>query len=335
MMRTLSPVLMAVTAILCTLTALPAMAQKRMKLGTAAPTGSSFHRILEEMGTEWKQQGIDLKMYAGGIRGGEAQMVREMRGGALDLCLISAIGLSEIDPTVEALQSIPLLFRSLDEFDFVAMRLQPKLAQRLRAKGFVVLFWADAGWVRFFSTKPVTRPDDLRRLKLFTWAGDVLAVDLYTKNQFKPVVLETEDILPSLKTGMIEAVPMPPYMALMTQVYRDAPYMLDLNWAPLAGALVVTESSWNRLDAATQRELARAAGEAGTRMKATNRRESDAAVAAMTKRGLKTTSVPIAALSEWRATAERTYPALREKKITPELFDEITRLIVEYRHARP
>ena len=324
----------AVAALIVAVTVLPAQAQKRLKLGTAAPSGSSFHHILEEMGAEWKGQDVHLKIFPGGTRGGEAQMVREMRTGGLDLCLLSAIGLSEIDPTVEALQSIPLMFHSLEEYDYVAARLQPRLARRLREKGFVVLFWADAGWVRFFSKTPVSRPDDLRKLKLFTWAGDVLAVELYTENQFKPVVLETEDILPSLKTGMIQAVPMPPYVALMTQVYVDAPYMLDLKWAPLAGALVVSEESWNKLDPAAQRELARAAGEAGRKMKASNRRESDAAVAAMTKRGLRTVGVSPTYENEWRQAVQRSYPKLREKKITPELFDEITRLVAEYRSMR-
>ena len=127
---------------------------------------------------------------------------------------------------------------------------------------------------------------------------------------------------------------MPPYVALMTQVYVDAPYMLDLKWAPLAGALVVSEESWNKLDPAAQRELARAAGEAGRKMKASNRRESDAAVAAMTKRGLRTVGVSPTYENEWRQAVQRSYPKLREKKITPELFDEITRLVAEYRSMR-
>jgi TRAP-type transport system periplasmic protein len=324
-----------VTAAVCSIAVVPAPAQTRLKLGTAAPSGSSFHNILLEMATPWKKAGVDLKVWAGGVRGGEAQMVREMRNGSLDACLLSAIGLAEIDASIEALQSLPLMFRSLPEYDYVATRLQPQLARRLRDKGFVVLFWADAGWVRFFSTKPVRTPDDLRKLKLFTWEGDVLAVDLYRQNRFNPVVLETEDILPSLKTGMIEAVPMPPYMALMTQVYVDAPYMLELNWAPLAGALVVSEKSWQKLDPATQRALALAAGSAGVSMKTNNRRESEAAIAAMKKRGLQTVAVSPELEAEWRLVAERTYPALREKKITPELFDEIVALVAEYRRVNP
>lgn len=332
-MTPFSKITRAALVVLAIALALPShAADRRIKLGTAAPRDSSFHKILREMGANWKSAGIRLTIYPGGVKGGEAEMVREMTVGSLDGCLLTAIGLSEIDPTIESLQSIPLMYRSLEEFDYVAARLQPILEKRLRAKGFVVLFWADAGWVRFFSTRPVTRPDDLRRLKLFTWAGDVLAVDLYKRNRFQPVVLETEDILPALNTGMIEAVPLPPYVALVTQIYVQAPYMLDLDWAPLAGALVITERSWNRLSHQQQQELARAAEDAGRKMRENNRRESDRAVEVMQKKGrLTITPVSQQAETEWRATAKTTWPILREKKISPQLFDLIEHLLEEFR----
>jgi TRAP-type C4-dicarboxylate transport system, periplasmic component len=120
-------------------------AQQRVKLGTLAPKDSSFHRILIDMGSQWSTQGVELKIYAGGARGGESEMVSHMRNGALDAGLLTAVGLSDIDPSVQALQSIPMFFRSLAEVDYVGEKLRPRLEKRLREKGFVVLFWADAG----------------------------------------------------------------------------------------------------------------------------------------------------------------------------------------------
>jgi TRAP-type C4-dicarboxylate transport system substrate-binding protein len=130
---------------------------------------------------------------------------------------------------------------------------------------------------------------------------------------------------------MIEAVPMPPYIALMTQVFTHAPHMLELDWTPLVGALVVREKSWNKLTPDVQRELARAAAEAGRQMKARNRLESDMAVGAMKKRKLRVTAVSPAVEGEWRRVAERNYPRLRGQKVPADLFDEITRLVAEYR----
>lgn len=312
-------------------TASLAAAPRRIKLGTVAPKDSSFHKILLKMGTEWASQDVELKIYAGGVRGGEAEMVRQMRNGVLDAGLLTAVGLSEIDFSVEALQSIPLMFHSLEEVDYVGERLRPRLEQRLREKGFVVLFWADTGWVRFFSKSPVLEPDDLRKAKLFTWAGDEVAVTAYKAAGFRPVALETNDILPSLQTGMIEAVPLPPYVALTTQIFMRAPNMLDLDWAPLVGALVITEKSWNRLTPDHQRQLARAAAETGRAMKARNRLESDLAVTEMRKRGLRVTAVSPEMHAEWSRLAAAAYPTLRGAKIPAPLFDEVVRHVTAYR----
>jgi TRAP-type C4-dicarboxylate transport system substrate-binding protein len=317
-----------------TLAAPKPKAAASLKLGTLAPRDSSFHNILKVMGTKWKEApdgGVDLRIYPGGAAGGEADMVRKMRIGQLDAALLTVAGLSEIDQSVEALQSMPMMFRSLDEVDYIGEKLRPRLSKNLRDKGFVVLFWGDAGWVRFFSKEPVVHPADLKRMKLFTWAGDVDAFDIYKAAGYRPVPLETNDILPSLSTRMIDAVPLPPYVAMTTQVYAEAPHMLELNWAPLVGGLVVTERSWNKLPPATQAMLARAAGEAGTQMKIQNRAESDRAVAEMVKRNLKVQKVSPEIEAEWRQAASAAYGQIRGKIVPADLFDEVQKLLAEYR----
>jgi TRAP-type C4-dicarboxylate transport system substrate-binding protein len=307
-----------------------------IKLGTLAPSGTSFHKILLAMGAKWAGApgGAALRVYPGGIAGGEADMVRKMKVGQLDAALISANGLSDIDRAVQALQAVPMLYRSLDEVDYVSEKMRPRIDKRMRDKGFVVLCWLDAGWVRFFATTPVQHPNDLKQTKLFTWAGDPDVFDVYKSSGFHPVALETNDILPMLRTGMINAVPSPPYVALTTQTFTAAPYMLDVDWAPLVGALVVTERAWNKLTPAAQLAMARAAADAGAQMKSENRRESDAAVDAMMKRGLKVYRPTPAVETEWRALAEGSYPQLRGRVVPAEFFDEARRLLAEYRAAR-
>ena len=63
-------------------------------------------------------------------------------------------------------------------------------------------------------------------------------VQWYKTNGFHPVALSANDIPAQLKlgTGLIDAAPSPPYLALTLQIFRDAKYMLDLHVAPLVGA---------------------------------------------------------------------------------------------------
>ena len=309
-------------------------AGRPIKLGTIAPRDSSYHKILLHMGEAWRASGVELKIYPGGVLGGEAEMVRRMKTGALDGALLTVAGLSEIDDSVRGLQNMPLMFRTLDEVDYIGEKLRPRLEKNLRARGFVVLFWGDAGWVRFFSRNPVLTPDDLRRTKLFTWAGDPDAVEIYKSAGFHPLPLETNDIVTSLQTGMINAVPMPPYIALATQVYPLAPHMLEINWAPLVGALVVAERAWDRLTPEQQAALARAAAERGRDIKQRNRLESDQAVEAMKKRGLVVHPVTPELEAMWRREVEAIYPRLRGRLVPADLFDEVRRLLAERRARR-
>lgn len=308
-----------------------------IKLTTLAPKGSSYHRSLQRMGETWRQASggaVELIIYAGGIQGGEAAMVERMWINQAQSGLLTAVGLEEIEPAVSGLQNMPMMFRTLDEVDHIGKQLQPKLEKRMLDKGFVVLSWVDTGWVRFFSRSPVVRVDDLKKLKLFTWAGDTKTMDVMTRAGLRPVPLETADILTGLQTGLIDAVPLPPFYALASQVYRPAPHMLELNWAPLVGALVITKRAWDRIPAELRPELLAAAGRAGAEIKAAGRREGAEAVTTMREKwGLTVHEITPEVEAEWRETAEAAYPSIRGKIVPADIFDEVRRLLDAHRAA--
>ena len=309
----------------------------RIRLGTLAPRGTAWHRTLLEMGEKWRAgqgAGATFVVYTDGSQGGEADVVRRMRVGQLNAALLSVVGLNEIDESVTALQKMPLIFSTWDEVDHVREKLRPAVEKRFLEKGFVVLHWGDAGWVRFFSKEPMSRPADLRRLKLFAWAGDSAQADIMKSSGFHPVVLEVADILPGLQTGMISAVPSTPFWALTLQFHTQANHMLDLPWAPLVGAVVVTRKAWDSMSPAGQKALRDAAETAGKELRAMGRRDDEAAVQAMQKRGLKVQAVTPEIEAEWRKLADQLYPMVRGRLVPAENFDEVQRLLRDYRATR-
>src|SRR4051812_45230150 len=309
----------------------------KIRLGALAPRGTAWHKSLLQMGEKWRAAeapGAEFVVYGGGSQGGEADMVRRMRVGQLNAAMLSVIGLSEIDPSVSALQKMPLVFRSWDELDYVREKLRPALEKRFQDQGFVVLCWGDAGWVRFFYKSPAVRPDDFRRLKIFTWAGDAPQADIMKSLGYHPVVLEVADILPGLQTGMINMVPSTPFWALTLQFYPQAPYMLELDWAPMVGAIIVTRKAWDAMTPAGRQALSQAGNEAGLQLRALSRRDQEESVEAMKKRGLKVQPLTPELEAEWRAAAEQMYPLVRSKMVPAEFFDEVQRLLREYRAVR-
>ena len=312
-------------------------APTRIRLGTLAPQGTSYHRILQEMGERWRTASggqVQLTVYAGTM-GSELELVRRMRLGQLQAATVTVIGLREIDPGVGALQLIPMMFRTLEEVEYVRSRLEPVLAKRLAERGFAVLFWADAGWVRYFSRQPVVRPEEFKKLKVFVTAGDNEQIDLMRSAGYSPVALEWSDALTALQTGMVDVIPTIPYFALAMQFHTVASHMLELNWLPLVGATIINQKTWGALSPQTQAALRMAAEEAGKQFQARGRAESDEAVQAMQKRGLKVATLPAGVEAEWRRTSEAFYPRIRGKMVPADMFDEVVRLLAEYRAAHP
>ena len=309
-----------------------------LSLGTLAPDGTTYYKSLLEMREKWRKTSggsVNLRIFGGGKMGGEAKMVSQMRLGTLDAALLTATGLSEIEQAVTGLQSVPMMLRSLEEAEYIGMKLQPTLEKRMEKAGFVVLFWTDAGWIRFFSKKPMITPEDLQKSKLFIWAGDSYYVEMWKNGGFQPVPLETADIIPMLDTGLINCVPMPPFAALALQLHDRAPHMLEINWAPLVGALVVRKSAWDKIPAETRVELLKVARETGVENKAQSRAESNRAVEAMKSKGLTTHPVSAELEVRWRRAAEPFYPKLKGKLIPTDIWDEVDRALKEYRAGKP
>ncbi len=313
-----------------------AASPSKLRLGTLVPKGSTYYKQLQSMGEQWRTATggrTSLTIYPDGVMGGEAEMVRRIRQGQLQAGLLTTVGLSLIEPAVSGLQNLPMMFRDLDDVDYVGQKLRPILQQKIEAKGFFVLFWGDAGWVRFFTKSAVLVPEDMKPLKFFVWSGDPEQFALTRDMGMKPVSLETADILPGLKTGLIEAVTLPPFVALAAQVDTAAPHMLELNYAPLVGACVIKKDVWDSFPEAQRTEMLKAAEAAGNDFRDASRKEADEAVEAMEKRGLKVHKPSADQIKTWEKFLEQAYPRIRGTIVPEDVFDEVKRLLDE-RHQK-
>lgn len=305
-----------------------------LRVASVVPKNSLYHQELLEMGEAWRTaQGGNARftVFTDGAQGGEAEIVRRMRIGQLQGALISVVGLRDIEPSIAALQSLPLLFRSWEELDYVRERMRASMEKRFLERGFVVLGWGDAGWVRFFSTKPALRPEDFKGRKFFAWGSEPDQQQIMKSLGYTPVPLETGDALAAIQTGMIDVLPATPYFALASQAYNTATHMLELNWAPMVGAMLVTQKAWTAMSPGGQQALLTAGEKAGMAMRVQARKEVDDAVTAMVKRGLVVHRLNETQLKEWQQLAEQLYPRIRGSLVPADTFDQVFVHIRAYR----
>ncbi len=336
--RRLSPLFPGLLLALLATAGAPALyAQQKvtLKMATLVPQGSAWHTALQELAQAWQKLSggaVTLRLYPGGVAGDDGDVVRKMRLGTLDAGLLATAGMADIDRSVFAL-AIPMAYRNYEELDAVAEKLTPELERIFAEKGFVVLAWADGGWVHFFTKSPVTTPEDLKKMKLFTWGDDTPAVEMWKAAGFNPIPLPATEISTALQTGLVNALPTTPQAAVLLQWFTHAPYMTDVKWAVLLGGIVVTKKAWEKVPAEHRPALAAAARETARTLRDATRRAAAADIEAMRKRGLTVVHLDAAAEAAWRSAAEAAYPRVREVFVPAAAFDLAMRYREEVRRA--
>ena len=316
--------------------ALPAD-QVKVKLVTMAPDGSVWHKALKELAHE-VQEGtagrVRIVIYAGGTAGDEPTMVRKIRHRQFHAAGLTVNGLTVIDDAFNVF-SIPLFFESTDEFHYVLKQMTPVLRQRLATKKFVLLHWGDGGWIHIFAKKPVRSVAELKKLKMYSGAGDDRMARVWKSNGFNPVIIASTDVLTSLQMGMIEGLPVPPVAALALQWFRHTEYVLKPGVGPLAGATVIHEGMWNKIAPADQRVLLKAGQRAQLSLEQAIPDKDRESMQQMQRRGLKIIDVKQGSeAAAWTATANAFARSMRETMVEAEIFDLAVRHRDEFRRQQ-
>jgi len=309
----------------------------KIKLATLAPEGSAWHELLKDLAADWSQASggrVELRIFPGGVAGDEPVVMKKMGINNYQAALISSNGLSSIDKSLRTF-TVPRLIRTNDELEKAMDTMAPELEKRLEAKGYEVLFWADAGWVKFFITTPDPTIESVKKHRLFSWAGDEEGLELWKKAGFDVVPLPATELVTSLQTKMVNAFDVVPYYALATQAYKHAPYMIDVNWAPLPGALIITKASWDKIPDDLKPVLKNLSAKYTARFRTETRKMEADAVVAMKARGLHVITPQPEVLAEWDRAIDKAYSDIRGHYVSAQDFDWLASVVKQIRSTAP
>jgi len=318
-------------ALMLAATSASAQTALRIKLGTLAPQGSTWHQLLLSMAQDFVTASsgkVELKIYAGGTQGNEGEMIRKMSIGQLQAASMTSIGLREITPEPQA-EDVPFMIGSYDEYDYVHERVRGKLEDAIARKNYQVLQWGEVGFVYLFSTQPYRTPADFGKGKVFTWNGDPGAEAAWKAAGFHPVVLSSTDLIPALTSGMINIVAQSPLYAYTANLYSRANHMLDLRWGLLTGATVVRKDAWEKIAPGVRQELLRIAEDYSKKTRDDIRKQNEDAIVQMKKRGLNVQKPDD--VQAWQDAAEQANAVVRGKVVPAPIYDEVKRYRDEYR----
>ena len=109
------------------------VAAKTLKFATLAPAGTTWMKEMKAGAERVKKRTdgrVKLKFYPGGVMGNDQTVHRKIKIGQLHGGAFTPGGMAQVNSSIQAM-GLPMLFRSLEEVDYVRRRMEPVLKQEM------------------------------------------------------------------------------------------------------------------------------------------------------------------------------------------------------------
>lgn len=311
-------------------------AQKKVKIkfATLAPEGSTWMNVMHDFSkslAEKSNGAINFKIYPGGIQGDEKDVIRKIRINQLHSGGFTGVGLGSILPEVRILDT-PFLFHSQAEIDFIANKFFERFARGFEKKGYVLLGWAEVGWVYIYTNSAVRTKDDMRGVKMWMWEGDPLSKATFETFDVSAIPLSITDVMTSLQTGLIDGVYTSPLACVALQWFTKVKYVLDTPLANSNGAVLISRRMFKKLSPDQQKLLKTEGRKYFNKLTRLSRKDNETSRAEMFAQGLKKTTITDPAVrASFDRMGEKTRRSLVGKLYDQQLLQDVEQALKDFR----
>ncbi len=326
----------AVLALTWLVAAAPWAVAAELRIATVLPENTQWMRDMRAAAAEIRERTegrVAFRFYSGGVQGNPGTVLRKIRIGQLHGGAFTPTDLQQVYTDLNV-YGLPFLFRSADEARHVRRTVDPKLVHGLEEAGFVSFGFANGGFAMIMSNTPVRRHEDLRGRKVWVPEGDLISYEAMNALDLSPVTLPVTDVLTGLQTGLIDIVAMPPAAALVLQWHTRVRYVTQMPIVYTMGLLAIDRRAFDRLEQPDQLVVREIMSALYARWDVENEEEAKEALDALIASGVEPVTPEAGERSRLQTLLEETNDALaRDGLISPELLDEVRRLIEEYRSS--
>jgi len=242
---------------------LGAMAQEKMvwKASDVHPIGYPTVEAIQRMGKKLEAATngrISIQMFPSMQLGGEKEMIEQAQVGALQIARISV---GAMGPVVDDLNvfNMPFVFRDEQHMRKVidgpiGQELLDRVSNSPQSK-LIVLGWMDAGTRNVYSNKPVTKPADLKGMKI-RMMGNPLFVETMNAMGGNGVAMGFNELFSALQTGVVDGAENNPPTLLAQNHYTVSKVYSLTGHLIIPEIFVFSKRTWEGLTKADQ-ELVR------------------------------------------------------------------------------
>lgn len=296
--------------------ALPAQALD-LKLATLAPDGTTWMLEMRKGAEEINRRTegrVNIKFYPGGSMGSDRIVLRKIRAGQLHGGALTGGALGDIHHDLQ-IYSLPFLFRSIDELDYVRARMDKALAQSLEKNGFVTFGFSDGGFAYMMSSNPLRKVDDLKAQKVWIPEGDDISRALFENLGISPVPLPLTDVLTGLQTGLITTTASPAIGAITLQWHTRVKYLTDAPTSYIFGALAIDKKAFSKISPSDQGVVRSVMEKIFVEFNRQNRLDEQSARQALKKQGIEFIVLPPEELAKLDRAAHDANERLGQKNV--------------------
>jgi len=310
---------------------------KTFKIATLAPAGTTWMNEMKKGAKliDEKTEGrVKLKFYPGGVMGNDQSVHRKIKVGQLHGGAFTSGGLAHIYSGIQAL-SLPMVFNSLDEVDYVRSKMDTSLKQNMEQGGFVLLGIADGGFARIMSKQPLTDLEAIRSSKVWIPEGDTMVQETYNTLGISAISLPISDVFTGLQTGLIETVTVTSTAAISFQWHSSTAYITDTPVIYLTGLLAIQKKSFEKIKAEDQVIVKLEIDHVFKQLDRLNRSDNDNATLALKNYGIKFVKPSAAELNRWKLLSAKSISNMTDQGIvTKQAVDEVMQHLSDYRKAQ-
>jgi TRAP-type C4-dicarboxylate transport system substrate-binding protein len=262
--------------------------------------------------------------------GNDESVHRKIRIGQLHGGAFTSGGLSYAYPGIQAL-SLPMLFTSFDEVDYVRARIDAQLKHNIEGSGFVLLGISEGGFARILSRTPMTDLESIRKSKVWTPEGDELVNDAFKTLGISPVSLPYSDVFTGLQTGLIETVTVNPTAAIAFQWHTNMAYMTDTPLTYIIGTLAIQKKAFDKLKADDQVIVRDEIDRVFKQLDIINRADNKSAAQALRNQGIEFISISEEERNRWKALATKSIEGMIQSgRVSKTMYDEVKRHLNDF-----
>ncbi|WP_105383995.1 TRAP transporter substrate-binding protein [Neorhizobium alkalisoli] len=230
---------------------------------------------------------IDVKLFPGGVLGGDVQTVSALQGGVVEMLVLNA-GILASNVKAFGAVDLPFLFNSGEEADKVMDGAFGKsLADKLPATGLVGLAYWELGFRNLTNERrPVTKLEDIKGLKIRTLQSPI-PIEMFNSLGANAVPLPYTELYTALETGTVDGQENPAANIINAKFYEVQKYMTLSRHQYNPQIVLISKKFWDKLNDEEKAVLQSAATEARDFQRKVSRDADAKAVAEIKEKGMQ------------------------------------------------